>query len=820
MDDNNICLGCMQEKGEEKACPSCGWIEGTEQESPIYLKPGTILAGKYLIGKVLGHGGFGITYLARDINLGLRLAIKEYLPQGMASRNLGNTEVSVYSGNVKEQFEYGLEKFLDEAKTIAKFEEVPEIVKIRDFFKDNGTAYIVMNYIEGITLKEYIANNGGRLPLDAVLNIMLPVMKALEQVHKTGILHRDISPDNIYITNSFQVRLLDFGAARFAIGEHSKSLSVVLKPGYAPEEQYRSRGNQGPWTDVYATAATMYKALTGETPPESLDRLEEDSLVLPSKLGVEIPESMEAAIAKALKVRAPERYQSMSGFMDALLGQQVADKSPETNKPLAVDTEKTVEIKKPDSNIKEQVEKAQPINNAGGQQNVGIKTPVSDESTVSRRDNNNKKMIGIILGAAVFICLSVLGIFLMVNQTGGHSNNSEGKKASGNKIMVSDIMESKNLSGSIVVGLAASDYTHKDEFDRIAQEFMAEFPNTQVSFESYEDSADNLETLLKVKVSAGDLNDLSIIPYSLKNEQLSQQLVPLDDLGYTKDNLYTYDSGSFDGTLYKIAPIANFTGVLYNKTAFSSAGINDIPLTVDDFMDVCRKLKAAGITPVSTGYADSWPLFTWESIYPYDCSGNPGIKMEQIKTGSYFSGSMVKGLELLRSLKEEGYLEDNLTGDSFNIMADKLKAGTDAMVYMGDWFHPDSPDIGMFPAPGAKAIDVSSGYGFGVAKYSKSPFVAKAFLKYLLEDDRYCKAIGSKNPSVKGSDLQPDYIKQLLGFGLPTVDGSADYREAVDILKTCGINEEGSVAKNYIDSDDPAAYIDSINSKIANVGIN
>lgn len=317
-DVNKLCMGCMEEKGDAPVCPKCGWVQGTQPESPLHLRPGTVLAGKYLVGRVLGHGGFGITYLACDINLGTKLAIKEYFPQGMATRSMGDTNISIYSGNTKQSFEYGLEKFIDEARTLAKFDGVDEIVAVKDFFKENGTAYLVMSYVEGITLKAYTEQNGGRLPLEVVLNIMLPIMLALEQVHNAGILHRDISPDNIFITKNFNAKLLDFGAARYAIGEHSKSLSVLLKPGYAPEEQYRTRGNQGPWTDVYAVGATIYKALTGQTPPEALDRLENDTIRRPSELGVYIDRRIEDALMQALSVRAVGRYQNIRAFYNAI----------------------------------------------------------------------------------------------------------------------------------------------------------------------------------------------------------------------------------------------------------------------------------------------------------------------------------------------------------------------------------------------------------------------------------------------------------------------------------------------------------------------
>lgn len=342
-DINKLCMGCMEEKGDAAVCPVCGWIQGTHADSPLHLEPGTILAGKYLLGRVLGHGGFGITYLACDMNLGIKLAIKEYFPQGMVTRSMGDTNISIYSGKTKEGFEYGLDKFIEEARTLAKFDDISEIVTVKDFFRENGTAYIVMSYIEGITLKAYTERNGGKLPLNVILNIMLPVMLALEQVHNTGVLHRDISPDNILITKNFKSKLLDFGAARYAVGEYSKSLSVLLKPGYAPEEQYRSRGNQGPWTDVYAVAATIYRSFTGQTPPEALERLENDCIKRPSELGIKIDRRIEDALMKALSVKASGRYESIRAFYNALSSYNSASDAG-TLKMNTVPAEKTREM--------------------------------------------------------------------------------------------------------------------------------------------------------------------------------------------------------------------------------------------------------------------------------------------------------------------------------------------------------------------------------------------------------------------------------------------------------------------------------------------
>ncbi len=340
MDINNLCMGCMNDNNDQVAvCPRCGWVEGTEPDSPLFLPPRTILEGKYLIGRVLGQGGFGITYLAWDANLNIKLAIKEFFPQDLASRAAGHSQVSAYTGSLGSQYEYGLDKFLKEAQTLAQFEGHPNIVSVRDFFKANGTAYFVMSYVEGITLKDHLANSGGRLPIDQARGIIMPVLDALKEVHKVNVLHRDISPDNIFINHKGQVVLIDFGAARQAIGEKGRSLSIILKPGYAPEEQYRTKGEQGAWTDIYAVGATLYHLVTGQQPPEALERLVNDTMQAPSELGAALSENEELALTKALAVRAGDRFQAVEEFQAALIGDPasytVTAPAPSTHAPSA-----------------------------------------------------------------------------------------------------------------------------------------------------------------------------------------------------------------------------------------------------------------------------------------------------------------------------------------------------------------------------------------------------------------------------------------------------------------------------------------------------
>lgn len=317
MNPENVCYGCFQEKKPGNFCPHCGFNEN--EEMPYLALPlGTILNGRYLVGKVLGIGGFGITYLGYDLTLEIKVAIKEYMPSALATRHADHYNVAL-TGKAEKDYQYGMEKFLEEAKVLAKLQNMPNVVSVQNYFKENNTAYFVMEYVDGMSLKEYLASHGDRIPYTQALDILRPVMEVLVHVHSMNLLHRDISPDNIYITSKGETRLLDFGAARFATGD-SKSVSVILKHGYAPEEQYSSHGNQGPWTDVYAMGATIYRCITGVLPPDSVERFHGDTMKRPSELGVYIPENVEDAVITALAVRIEDRFQSMSAFLGALDG--------------------------------------------------------------------------------------------------------------------------------------------------------------------------------------------------------------------------------------------------------------------------------------------------------------------------------------------------------------------------------------------------------------------------------------------------------------------------------------------------------------------
>ena len=310
------CYNCMKElKNGTKFCPYCG--KKPDAENPAHHLPiGTELHNKYIVGNSIGEGGFGITYIGYDKTLDIRIAVKEYFPSGYANRN--NTvskNVTLNKSNLSEYFNHGKESFMREAKNIAKFSSEDGIVDVRDYFTENETAYIVMEYLDGENLGNYIGKHGN-FSAEKIFSLLLPIMRSLDKMHREGIIHRDISPDNIMYLKTGELKLMDFGSARYFSSAEQKTMSIMLKPGYAPYEQYSANGHQGPWTDVYGICATIYKCITNVTPPDSLDRCQNDTLKKPSDLGADITEELENVLMYGLAIYHDNRCQSMTDLIE------------------------------------------------------------------------------------------------------------------------------------------------------------------------------------------------------------------------------------------------------------------------------------------------------------------------------------------------------------------------------------------------------------------------------------------------------------------------------------------------------------------------
>jgi serine/threonine protein kinase len=311
MSQKKYCINCFCIlNAEATICSRCKYQQELE-ESPLYLRPPVRLMDQYYIGRVLGHGGFAITYLAYDRNLGTKVAIKEYFPIEFATRDNDGLTVVPFIGKSAELFQSGKDKFLTEARLLANFRS-PHIIKIRQFFTAYNTAYFVMEYLTGQTLDQYIQQQGGKLPFAEVRKILLLLLDALAEVHENTIFHRDIKPENIYLTAEGDPILLDFGAARQSMSGQTTHLLSFLTPGFAATEQYSSNGIQGPWTDIYSLAATVYYALTGVFPPVPSDRMLGDAELLPpSQMGSDISPQDEEWLLKALALQWSQRPDSI-----------------------------------------------------------------------------------------------------------------------------------------------------------------------------------------------------------------------------------------------------------------------------------------------------------------------------------------------------------------------------------------------------------------------------------------------------------------------------------------------------------------------------
>lgn len=351
------------------------------------LLPGTILHKNYIIDTVLGQGGFGITYSGTCISTKTQVAIKEFFPSGTATRlnKDGNILVSHFDGQPAASFQKGMHRFLNEANLLKEFHNLGSIVSVYDVFEENGTAYIVMEYIEGITLKQLISDEGV-LSFDEMITLFKPVLLDLHEVHKKGLIHRDISPDNLIVGMDNHLHLIDFGAASFKNPNESKTMTVILKSGYAPPEQYISDGRIGAWTDVYALCATMYMVLNGEKPIDSIRRMQNDTLDFTGEHS-DLKDYQKKAILRGLRLNYAERFSSAKLLYQAL-----------TTEP-STEVTATAESSALSAKVKEQIQEY-------GKPNF---TPLPGKHTAT-------KTVMLFAILTIVICLGAWGIFTLINR--------------------------------------------------------------------------------------------------------------------------------------------------------------------------------------------------------------------------------------------------------------------------------------------------------------------------------------------------------------------------------------------------------------------
>ncbi len=327
MDFDRLCMGCMAEKGKAPICPYCNWKVTSKPISPHHFPPGTVLADRFLIGRVVYEDHCYVNYIAYDIEQQQKRIVKEFSPQSFFVRYYRQRSAKQQE-SVSLDFNLGLGRFIEEGMALQKNPPQPGSARVLEIIRTPETAYQVLEYIEGEHLSTFIEKDGGQISLNLIVKILMPVMEALQSFHENGLLHHDIHPDNILVQNNSEGCLINFNYTSYSLFQHVNKLPLILKPGFASPEFYQTDGFIGPWSDVYSLGAVIYAAITGRTPPDAISRMKRDTLARPSRLGKNIPLEIENALLKAMSVYPNTRYQTVSDF-HATLFQHVIRKELE-----------------------------------------------------------------------------------------------------------------------------------------------------------------------------------------------------------------------------------------------------------------------------------------------------------------------------------------------------------------------------------------------------------------------------------------------------------------------------------------------------------
>lgn len=471
-----MCYYCMKPKTGD-VCETCRKMDPIISSEK--LLPETILNNKYVVGNPVGSGGFGITYVGLDVSLQLKVAVKEFFPKEFVERNNSiSASVNCIQTGIREKdianeiiFKTEKDKVINEARTLAKFSKESSIVSVRDYFEANNTAYIVMEYIEGDTLEYYILHNG-TISADKAFDMLLPIMNVLAKLHNQNIIHRDVSPDNIMFDGS-NLKLLDFGAAREVLNNSSKSVSVMVKHGFAPEEQYRKKGRIGAWTDIYSLCATIYFCITGQIPENALDRKEADELKYPSSLGAVINKQQERALMYGLNVSSKDRCESIEELINVWNGAEIQKNTTDMETERYQETvdiysfsKNTVDARRinRDTIISSQAETVSPM-----------------QQVITRPDNNQKKRIPIFLVAIVcaLIIAAAAGIIILTN------NNSKSHESSNSSDYVPSDMNNSDIDNSQVSVNSLEESVNSTD-DEYSDEQVVSTESSSVSSDSSE----------------------------------------------------------------------------------------------------------------------------------------------------------------------------------------------------------------------------------------------------------------------------------------------------------------------------------------------
>ena len=634
LNNRKLCNKCFAEIGSEP-CPYCGYSGSTYRDDLNTLGLGSVLNKRYMIGGVLGRGGFGITYLAYDLKLDIKLAVKEYFPVGLALRSPENTKVSVSNQEAKDSFRHGAEKFYNEAKIVAGFNNNPYIVSVHDFFYENDTVYFIMEYLPGETLKSYLKHS--TLTEGQALKVMQDISSALMAVHSSNILHRDIAPDNIRLCDDGRVKLLDFGAARQVIAEQSQSLSVIFKRDFAPLEQYQKKGKQGPWTDIYALGATIYNALTGELIDDPMTRFEDDSALMDSDHG--ISGELWNVIKKCINLKIDDRYQNISELKNDLnalgiIPEPIVIITPELQTFPAGDTagDHDSSVSQPDKDATELLSEP-PDTYTDGRETIALKAetdiPQGIQSVKSSpkgntgadtgdKKNRNINMI-IICVTAVLLILAGIGIGIIAARSAGQDTD-----------IVEDT-DAVEASGDV-----SEEHTAEEENEELFDEEVSEDTEEKIEDEDASEAADGIseddDLNAKTEEPAEEDNDTPDIMASENNDNEEFHLDGSESKDYEcvthmseYDSYYNMDpSYFFYYPLHLYSSVNKENGVIngkkYQNVKFTRSDGSRLEYTARDYNDTPMEEKTESLYELEAS-----ELVDMYEIYPMEIKDGTGF---------------------------------------------------------------------------------------------------------------------------------------------------------------------------------------------------
>ncbi len=563
---NNLCPGCMNEKVTEGKCPICGY-NPEEPVNPSLLKPGSMLDARYCIGKVIDQNGEGVTYLGYDTVTAITVNIREFFPQGLCERDIDGATVIMLSGS---EFSYNdaLVKFVELSRELFKLNELPALFDVLDVRESNNTAYRITRNIPGISLREFLMRNGGVLKWDQARSLFAPLVASISALHKAGIVHRGISPDTLIVGKDGKLRLKGFCITECRTAK--STLSSQLFPGFAAVEQYGVAGTQGPWTDIYAFAATIYRTLVGNPPPEATARLQNDNMTIPAKIARETPKAVLETLANALQVLPNDRTQSIDQMRRGLSvsSAQVAAQNTTVN-PLGVGVGVGAGMGAGMAAGMNQGASAAPVMNNMPNASAPVpytNAPVPNQTKKKKKKKSSGKMYGLVAGIVTAFLLAVVIFIIYYFGTMQDSSGSGNKDIVSSGSNISDVLsnfssqqETSKLeiteTGKIklpsFVGQLYTSAITKDEyrddirFKIVSKQYSEEYNKGEIISQNPKPGdAVEIGTTIEVVVSLGPSS--LVMPDVTGNDQMGA-IMKLVDAGFPRENI-VIGPGKYDDT--------------------------------------------------------------------------------------------------------------------------------------------------------------------------------------------------------------------------------------------------------------------------------